>query len=197
MSANNYIKIEEILSNKFRVAEKDYESDLDIHHLGDFYLIRSAIEKAENYIKDLDYEVEYGIRFSLLDIKLDDKDFDAWNVKKKNSELEEGRLYTTREIWWCRLGINIGFEQDGSGEEFLRPCVIVRGFGPRICMVVPLTTSLNKHPLRISLGNVDGKIASALLSQIRSIDTRRLVEKIGFLDKEKFEELRKNARNLF
>jgi mRNA interferase MazF len=125
------------------------------------------------------------------------KDFDSWNLKKKIAELEEKRLYTTREIWWCRLGVNIGFEQDGSGEEFLRPCVIIRGFGPRVCMVIPLTTSLSKHPLRIPIGEVDTKPASALLSQVRSIDTRRLVEKIGFLDKEKFEEIRKNARNLF
>ena len=64
-------------------------------------------------------------------------------------------------------------------------------------MVLPLTTSLSKHPLRVPIGNVDGKRASALLSQLRTIDTRRLVEKIGFLDKEKFDELRKNARNLF
>jgi mRNA interferase MazF len=197
MSANNYIKIEEVSVDKFRVSEKDYENDMDIHHLGDFDLLRLAIENAENYINNLDYEVEYGIRFYMLNVDVEGKDFDTWNVKKKNSELEEGRLYTTREIWWCRLGLNIGFEQDGSGEEFLRPCIIVRGFGPRVCMVFLLTTSLNKHPLRIPLGNIDGKSASALLSQIRSIDTRRLVEKIGFLDKEKFEELRKNARNLF
>ena len=197
MSANNYIKIEEISTDNFRVAEKDYESDLDIQHLGDFDFIRWAIEKAENHIKDLEYEVEYGIRFSLIDKKVDSKDFDTWNLKKKNAELEEKRLYTTREIWWCRLGVNIGFEQDGSGTEFLRPCVIVRGFGPRVCMVIPLTTSLSKHPLRMPIGEVDTKLASALLSQLRSIDTRRLVEKIGFLDKEKFEELRKNARSLF
>jgi mRNA interferase MazF len=197
MSANNYIKIEEISTDKFRVYEKDYESDLDIQHLGDFNLIRSAIEKAEIHIRDLDNEVEYGIRFDLLDEKVESKNFDVWNLKKKNAESEDKRLYTAREIWWCRLGVNIGFEQDGSGEEFLRPCVIVRGFGPRICMVLPLTTSLSKHPLRVPIGNVDGKMASALLSQLRTIDTRRLVEKIGFLDKEKFDELRKNARNLF
>ncbi len=197
MSANNYIKIEEISADKFRVAEKDYESDTDINHLGDFGVLKSAIAKAEDYIADIENEVEYGIRFSLIDKKADNKDFDTWNIKKKNTENENGRLYTTREIWWCRLGLNIGFEQDGSGEEFLRPCVIVRGFGPKVCMVFPLTTSLNKHPLRIPLGNVDGKNASAILSQVRSIDTRRLVEKIGFLDKEKFDELRKNARNLF
>jgi mRNA interferase MazF len=181
MGANNYIKIEEISADKFRVAEKDYESDMNIRHLGDFDLLKSAIEKAENHIEDIEYEVEYGIRFSLLDTKVDSKDFDTWNVKKKNAELEENRLYTTREIWWCRLGLNISFEQDGSGEEFLRPCVIVRGFGPRVCMVIPLTTSESKHPLRVPLGEVDGKTATALLSLIRSIDTRRLVEKIGFL----------------
>ncbi len=197
MSANNFIKIEEISPDKFRVSEKDYESDADIRHLGDFDLIKHAVEKAEAYICDIDNEVEYGIRFSLLDKKSDSKDFDVWNLKKKHAELEDKRLYTTREIWWCKLGVNIGFEQDGSGEEFLRPCVIVRGFGPRICMVIPLTTSLNKHPLRVPLGEVEKKQASALFSQIRSIDTRRLVEKIGFLDKEKFEELRKNARSLF
>lgn len=67
MSANNYIKIEEVSADKFRVAEKDYESDEDICHLGDFDLLRPAVEKAETYIRDLDYEVEYGIRFSLLD----------------------------------------------------------------------------------------------------------------------------------
>lgn len=159
--------------------------------------MRLAIETAENYIKDLDNEVEYGIRFSLTNTKNDFKDFDTWNTKKKRSELEGGRLYTVREIWWCRLGVNIGFEQDGSGDEFLRPCLIVRGFGPRVCMVIPLTTSMSKHPLRISVGLIDAKQASALLSQIRSIDTRRLVEKIGFLDKEKFEVLKKNVRNLF
>lgn len=67
MSANNYIKIEEVSADKFRVAEKDYESDEDIRHLGDFDLLRMAIEEAETYIRDVDCEVEYGIRFSLLD----------------------------------------------------------------------------------------------------------------------------------
>lgn len=73
MSANNYIKIEEISADKFRVAEKDYESDADIYHLGDFDVLRSAIETAEGYIRDLEYEVEYGIRFSLIDKKFDTK----------------------------------------------------------------------------------------------------------------------------
>ena len=125
------------------------------------------------------------------------KDFDGWNKIKKQTNAERPRLYTVREIWWCRLGVNVGSEQDGSGQLFLRPAVIVRSFGPDICVVVPLTTSLKKHPLRIPVGNVQEQKASAILSQMRVIDTRRMVEKIGFLDEEVFAKLRKAVRKLF
>ena len=57
------------------------------------------------------------------------KDFDKWNTEKKQTNAEQPRLYTVREVWWCRLGGNVGSEQDGSGRAFLRPVVIVRGFG--------------------------------------------------------------------
>lgn len=125
------------------------------------------------------------------------KDFNKWNEEKKKTHGENPRLYTVREIWWCRLGVNIGTEQDGSGASFLRPAIILRGFGPDIFLVVPLTTSLRRHPLRIRVGTVQGKEASALLSQMRVIDTRRLVEKVGFLDQAIFQELRKAVRDLF
>ena len=124
------------------------------------------------------------------------KDFDKWNVDKKLTQEEKPRLYTVREIWWCKLGVNVGFEQDGGGQLFLRP-VIIRSFGPGTCVVVPLTTSERKHPLRMQLGTVQGKSASATLSQLRVIDTRRLVEKIEFLNKNTFNVLRKAVRNLF
>lgn len=125
------------------------------------------------------------------------KDFDRWNKEKKRTHSENPRLYTVREVWWCRLGVNVGTEQDGSGNLFLRPVVIVRGFGPDTCLVVPLTTSLREHPLRIPVGAVQGKEAAALLSQLRVVDTRRLVEKVGFLDKVVFVRIRKAVRKLF
>ena len=124
------------------------------------------------------------------------KNFDAWNTIKKKTNIEEPRLYTVREVWWCRLGANVGFEQDGSGRLFLRPVVIVRSFGPTVCLILPLTASKQKHPLRISVGDVQGKQASALLSQMRIIDTRRLVEKVGFMDKQVFMQLKKALKGL-
>jgi mRNA-degrading endonuclease toxin of MazEF toxin-antitoxin module len=44
---------------------------------------------------------------------------------------------------------------------------------------------------------VQERAAKANLSQMRVIDTRRLVEKIGFLNQQHFNELEKRARNLF
>ncbi|OGM96169.1 MAG: hypothetical protein A3B86_02535 [Candidatus Yanofskybacteria bacterium RIFCSPHIGHO2_02_FULL_38_22b] len=125
------------------------------------------------------------------------KDFDRWNKVKKETNIEEPRLYTVREIWWCRLGANVGSEQDGSERLFLRPVVIARAFGPDICLILPLTASEQKHPLRISVGDVQGRQATALLSQMRIIDTRRLVEKVGFMDKQAFTELKKALKDLF
>jgi len=125
------------------------------------------------------------------------KDFDGWNKVKKETHAELPRLYTVREIWWCRLGTNVGSEQDGSGQLFLRPVIIIRSFGPHTCVVLPLTTSPQKHPLRIPVGAIQGQSASAILSQMRIIDTRRLVEKVGFLDKKIFVVLKKAAKDLF
>ena len=116
---------------------------------------------------------------------------------KKRTHAGLPRLYTVREIWWCRLGMNIGSEQDGSDTLFLRPVVIIRGFGANACLVIPLTTSARDHSLRVPVGAIDGQEARANLSQIRVVDTRRLIEKIGFLEKHLFADLKKAARTLF
>ncbi|OGG58937.1 hypothetical protein A3C89_03560 [Candidatus Kaiserbacteria bacterium RIFCSPHIGHO2_02_FULL_50_50] len=126
-----------------------------------------------------------------------EKEFDAWNARKKITEQEINRLYTAREVWWCRLGENIGTEQNGKGEWFARPCIIMRGFGPDACLVVPISTSARNHPMRPSVGVVDGKNARANISQIRVIDTKRLAQRIGFLEEAEFLALKKIIGNLF
>jgi hypothetical protein len=45
------------------------------------------------------------------------KDFDGWNEKKKDTNEKIGPFCHERELWWCTLGVNIGFEQDGSDIE--------------------------------------------------------------------------------
>lgn len=125
------------------------------------------------------------------------KDFNNWaEIKKKLHENEVVRLYHAREVWWCSLGVNVGFEQDGDGAEYQRPVLVLKGLSKNTCLVIPLTTSAHKHPMRISLGEIAGKEASAIISQMRVIDTKRLEEKVGFINKEIFETIRKAVRDM-
>lgn len=125
------------------------------------------------------------------------KDFDGWNEeKKRTNDRTDVPFCHDRELWWCALGVNVGFEQDGSGDNFRRPVLVLKGLSTETCFVIPLTTSARRHPLRPSVGKVEGKQAHALLSQMRVIDTKRLVRKIGYLDRDIFEDIRKAARGM-
>lgn len=126
------------------------------------------------------------------------KDFDQWNNIKKEVDGDGlSKLYHAREIWWRSLGINIGFEQNDGGQEYQRPVLILKGMSKDTCYVILLTGSTQKNKNRIVIGLVENTQASAIISQIRLIDTKRLVEKIGFLDKTKFNEIRKAVKDLF
>lgn len=124
-----------------------------------------------------------------------EKDFDTWNRKKKTLDAKRKKtFFHEREIWWCAFGTNVGFEQDGTGINFDRPALILKGMSAVTCLVIPLTSSASQHPLRPSIGKVENEEAHALLSQLRVIDTKRLVRKIGYLDKDIFETIRKAVR---
>ncbi len=126
------------------------------------------------------------------------KDFDGWNdIKKSIDSGKKNLLYKERDIWWCSLGLNVGFEQDGSGDAHRRPVLVIKGLGPKICLVVPLTSSINQHRMRIPIGIVDGKPASVILSQIRTVDTKRFIGKVCRLNEAAFSAIRKAVRDLF
>jgi len=72
----------------------------------------------------------------------------------------------------------------------------LKGLSQNTCLAIPLTASTSQHPMRIFLGIVGNKNASAIISQIRLIDTKRLVRKIDVIDKNKFQEIRKAVKKL-
>jgi|SRR3989344_2851403 len=124
------------------------------------------------------------------------KDFDAWNKRKKEIDAEKPNFYHEKEIRWCSLGVNVGFEQDGTNKAYKRPVLIIRGFSRHVCLVVPLTTSTKKNPYHTSVGIVEDVEAFAILSQIRLIDTKRLHARLAVLDRKKFNEIKKAIKDL-
>ena len=122
-----------------------------------------------------------------------EKDFDKWNTKKKKIHGQPSAPFChSREVWWCSLGLNIGFEQDGTGKHFDRPVVVIRGFNQNIFFGVALTQRKKSGKYYFHLGLIEGKEAFAVLSQVRLIDTKRLVKKITTIDRALFQKL-KNA----
>ena len=111
------------------------------------------------------------------------KDFDRWNQEKKrlNTTDAEPVYFHEGEIWWVRLGINIGYEIDGKARNFARPVIVLRKYNKYSFLALPLTTSPRPNAWKLPLGLVGGKQAFAVMSQLRNIDSRRLYQKLGSL----------------
>jgi hypothetical protein len=50
--------------------------------------------------------------------------------------------------------------------------------------------------MRVELGIIDNKQASAVISQMRIVDSKRLIDRVGYIEKEKFEITRKAIKDL-
>lgn len=120
------------------------------------------------------------------------KDFDGWNEEKKKVNKRDHKVFFhEREVWWCQLGVNVGFEQDGTNSDYARPVIILKTYSTNSCVVLPLTTSNKKGIYYFDLGSIDGENAKAVLSQIRFIDKKRLQNKVDMVDKQTFKKLKK------
>lgn len=122
------------------------------------------------------------------------KDFDAWNKLKKCLDAEAGRLFFKQgEIWWVYLGCNIGFELNGKAKDFMRPVIVLKKYNQYSFLALPLSTSKTVNQYRVPVGLVDGKDAVSILSQMRNIDSKRLINKVGYIEARMFSEIKKKA----
>ena len=123
------------------------------------------------------------------------KDFYKWHEKKKIiHDGEKIPYFYEREIWWCSLGLNIGYEQDGKHDNFERPILILKKFNKYILWAIPLTSKqkLGKYYFHF---NFEGEGSIAILSQLKLISSKRLLRKIGMISGEDFAKIRRIIKN--
>ncbi len=122
------------------------------------------------------------------------KEFDCWNIQKKAINDADERLYFREgEVWWVHLGANIGFEIDGKQADFSRPVLILKKYNKFSFLALPLTTNARPSPYRLFVGMIDGKASYAVLSQLRNLDSLRLINKVGTIDSALMPQIRKAA----
>ena len=69
------------------------------------------------------------------------KEFDNWNEVKKSTNIDKViRNFKEREIFYMKMGQNVGFEQNGKGENFVRPVIILKKFNKEMFFGVPLSS---------------------------------------------------------
>ena len=118
------------------------------------------------------------------------KDYTEWHTVKSTLQHRNPPTFGEREIWWCHLGLNIGTETDGKGNAYQRPVVIIKKFNRRSLMAVPLTTQIKDFPYHFHF-NFHSKPQCAILSQMKKLDSLRLIKKMGEMPPEGFGSLKK------
>lgn len=126
-----------------------------------------------------------------------EKEFDKWNKIKKSihTKLDNFGVHE-REIWWLSLGVNVGVEIDGKHKSFERPALVLRKFNRQMVWVLPATTH-GKDPRFYEKFTFSGKEYFVVLTQIRTVSTKRFVRKIGMMSQSDFARISAHVTRFF
>ena len=123
------------------------------------------------------------------------ENYDKWNEIKKQTELNKTNwTIKVKEIYWVKIGQNIGYEIYGKDDEFLRPVLVYKKFNKYSFIGIPLTsqTKDNRWYIKINPYNID-KDNYVIISQIRMFSTKRIKSKFGKISNEDFEVVKQNV----
>ena len=124
------------------------------------------------------------------------KDFDTWNKLKQSLDADpRPPSFSEREIWWCSIGVNVGFEVYGKDSTFSRPVLILRKYSRFTFLGVPLTSKQKNNPLYFPFP-FDGKQGSIMLDQVRTLDGRRLTRRMGKITEKQAETIKQAIKGL-
>jgi mRNA interferase MazF len=126
------------------------------------------------------------------------KDFDSWNELKKKIEDEKDtpdRFPKEGEIWMSSLGKNIGYEQNGSGDNFSRPILIVKKFNNHMFWVIPLSTKQKSFDFYFNYTDPNDQKVSAILAQMKLLSVKRLKRKLYDIPNKLFDEMKQKIKS--
>ena len=128
--------------------------------------------------------------------------YDEWNEVKKETSIKNIKIgIKPREIFWVKIGQNIGSEEYGKGKNFTRPVIIIRKLTKELFIGIPTTTTLKTndyfHQFKYH-SKKDGDIeVSAMILQFKVFSTKRLTNRIGMINKDDFDKILEKSRKLF
>jgi len=123
--------------------------------------------------------------------------YDQWNENKKHIAKNESLIkFQQFQIIFMKMGVNVGYEQDGKGNEYLRPVFVYKKFNNRVFLGIPLTSKPKYDKFHFEFEYKRGKKSYAILSQVRLFDIKRAKYYDGKISKKQFEKLQEKLLNL-
>lgn len=108
------------------------------------------------------------------------KNYLKWTRRKRFLNNHGVRIKDFREgnLYWAFIGENIGMEQDGSGNAFSRPALVLNKMGRTLVLCVPISSKKKngKYYMDIDVDPIHGTL---LFNQVKVIDVLRLGDLIG------------------
>jgi len=118
------------------------------------------------------------------------KQFDKWNNLKKDIHTNNSLIkFQQRHIVFMKIGANVGYEQDGKGDDFLRPVLVYKKFNNQVFLGIPLTSRIKDDKFHFEFEYKKGKRSFAILSQMRLFDIKRAKYYDGKISNYYFEKL--------
>jgi len=126
--------------------------------------------------------------------------FNNWcEIKKDITKKQKTIGIKERSIVFVNIGQNVGYEQNGKGDEFLRPVVVLKVFSKNLFFGIPLTSQIKEgnffKVITFSHKNKEYK-STAILVQAKTFDIKRCKYTKGMIKKSDFEELKESFYKL-
>lgn len=120
-------------------------------------------------------------------------DFDSWNEIKKEIETEgtePNKFPKEGEVWMSSLGKNIGYEQNGSGDSFSRPTLVIKKFNNHMFWVAPLSSKQKAFDFYFNYSDPSNQPVSVILAQLKLMSIKRFKRKLYNLPADPFNEIK-------
>ncbi len=126
------------------------------------------------------------------------KEFERWNKIKiaANSRDAENILIQKGAIWLMQVGVNIGSEMDGKGQDFVRPIIVVKKINRDTFFGVPISSKIKTNYFRLHF-QLFSEDRVAVLSQLKLYDKKRCIRFMSVLTKEKLGEISQRLSEFF
>ncbi len=104
-----------------------------------------------------------------------DQEYIDWNTLKYTLIHNEFKLprFNERDIWWCSVGKNVGYEIDGKNDLVERPVLVIKKYSNDMFFGLPLSTKQKTYNSRFPT-LVNGQAADIILDQGKTFSARRL-----------------------